>query len=124
MFGDIGHGFLLFLFGLYMVLAEKKLSGKKWGEMWDIIYGGRYIVLMMGCFSIYTGFIYNDIFSRSVNIFGSHWYVNVTEEETVEMESRELWPDRSYEFENPYPFGVDPVWQVSNIGKFIFISVY
>lgn len=76
MFGDIGHGFLMFLFAYYLVRKEDSLKEiKGGGEIWDTIFGGRYIVLLMGMFSMYTGFIYNDCFSKSMTIIDSGWRV-------------------------------------------------
>lgn len=80
-------------------------------QIWNIFFAGRYIVLMMGLFSIYTGMIYNDVFSKMFNVFGSSWKVNYTVSEY--MNNKDITLDPKYEYQQtPYPFGLDPVWQV------------
>jgi V-type H+-transporting ATPase subunit a len=110
MFGDAGHGLIMFLFALWMVLKEKDLSKKNWGEIWSTFFNGRYIVLLMGAFSIYTGFIYNDCFSKSMNIFGSAFFVaqNRSCESCTFDPKLDLDPQKEMTPE-PYPFGMDPV---------------
>ncbi|CAH8479263.1 unnamed protein product [Heterobilharzia americana] len=120
MFGDAGHGLLMFLFALWMVLCERKLSANKsGGEIWNIFFNGRYIILLMGLFSIYTGLIYNDIFSLSANIFGSSWYPTYDNQALLPGVRLQLEPRTSVNVSDrmyagyPYPFGLDPVWQLA-----------
>ncbi|KAI8639998.1 V-type ATPase, V0 complex, 116kDa subunit family [Parasitella parasitica] len=104
MFGDIGHGALLFLTALYLCVNEKKLSANN-GEIFSMFFGGRYMMLMMGLFSIFTGAVYNDIFSLSLNLFkpGFDLPSNYTSFESVEA-----LPNG-----NVYAFGLDPSWHGS-----------
>nr|XP_022908775.1 V-type proton ATPase 116 kDa subunit a isoform X1 [Onthophagus taurus]XP_022908776.1 V-type proton ATPase 116 kDa subunit a isoform X1 [Onthophagus taurus]XP_022908777.1 V-type proton ATPase 116 kDa subunit a isoform X1 [Onthophagus taurus]XP_022908778.1 V-type proton ATPase 116 kDa subunit a isoform X1 [Onthophagus taurus] len=123
MFGDVGHGFILFLFGLYMVLYEKRHMGaKSSSEIWNIFFAGRYIIVLMGLFSIYTGIMYNDIFSRTMNIFGSSWRVNTNFSTLNESEEIQLNPTYDYTG-TPYFFGVDPAWMLAK-NKIIFLNSY
>ncbi|CAG9807940.1 unnamed protein product [Chironomus riparius] len=123
MFGDLGHGAIMALFGLWMVLKEKPLAAKKSdNEIWNIFFGGRYIILLMGLFSMYTGFIYNDIFSKSLNVFGSGWKINY--DASTIMDSKALQLDPAHDFGRTYPIGMDPVWQVAPMNKIIFQNAY
>lgn len=124
MFGDLGHGTIMALFGFWMVLKEKPLQAKKIeSEIWQMFFGGRYIILLMGIFSMYTGLIYNDIFSKSLNIFGSSWRVNFNASEVKANHVMQLDPRSDYT-QGPYPFGMDPVWQVAPLNKIIFHNAY
>nr|XP_053650997.1 V-type proton ATPase 116 kDa subunit a 1-like isoform X1 [Cherax quadricarinatus] len=127
MFGDAGHGLIMLLFALWMVLREKALIASKMsGEIWNIFFGGRYILLMMGFFSVYTGIIYNDIFSKSFNIFGSSWHMgeNATVHYLSYVEEVTLNPLYEKEYDQtPYPFGFDPIWQIA-VNKIAFQNSY
>lgn len=73
MFGDVGYGALVTMVSAAMIFWEQKLQRTKLDELSYMAFYGRYIMLMMGLFSMYTGLIYNDIFSRPLTIFSSQW---------------------------------------------------
>jgi vacuolar-type H+-ATPase subunit I/STV1 len=63
MCGDFGHGILMLMAALYLVLNEKKLGAKPLNEIIQMGFDGRYCILLMSIFSIYTGILYNECFS-------------------------------------------------------------
>ncbi|XP_060111316.1 V-type proton ATPase 116 kDa subunit a 1 isoform X5 [Heteronotia binoei] len=131
MFGDLGHGLLMTLFAVWMVVRESRiLSQKNENEMFSMIFSGRYIVLLMGAFSIYTGMIYNDCFSKSLNMFGSSWSVrpmfregNWTDQLLLEAPVLQLNPAIKGVFGGPYPFGIDPIWNIAT-NKLTFLNSF
>ncbi|KAH9643216.1 hypothetical protein HF086_012878 [Spodoptera exigua] len=123
MFGDVGHGIIMTAFAAILVIYEKRfLKIKTDNEIWNIFFGGRYIILLMGIFSIYTGLIYNDMFSKSLNIFGTSWR-NVYEDGVLRNHTMlELDPKTAYT-QTPYPFGLDPAWQFAS-NNIIFLNSF
>uniref|UniRef100_A0A8C9LEK3 V-type proton ATPase subunit a n=1 Tax=Pavo cristatus TaxID=9049 RepID=A0A8C9LEK3_PAVCR len=118
MFGDVGHGLLMFLFALWMVLFENSPSLQQGSnEIWQMFFKGRYLILLMGAFSIYTGFIYNECFSKATVIFPSAWSVgphfSVLSAYLATHQSLTLDPNVTGVFRGPYPFGIDPIWSLA-----------
>ncbi|XP_077827796.1 V-type proton ATPase 116 kDa subunit a 1 isoform X12 [Macaca mulatta] len=155
MFGDFGHGILMTLFAVWMVLRESRILSQKnenevlfmlhlielkflstfslllssGSQMFSTVFSGRYIILLMGVFSMYTGLIYNDCFSKSLNIFGSSWSVrpmftyNWTEETLRGNPVLQLNPALPGVFGGPYPFGIDPIWNIAT-NKLTFLNSF
>ncbi|CEF66773.1 V-type ATPase, V0 complex, 116kDa subunit family and ATPase, V0 complex, subunit 116kDa, eukaryotic family-containing protein [Strongyloides ratti] len=124
MFGDMGHGLIMLMFALFLILKEKSLEAAKIrDEIFQTFFGGRYVIFLMGAFSVYTGFIYNDAFSKSINIFGSSWKNIYSFEHAHLGETATLWPDYSYDnASGPYPMGVDPVWNLAEVNRLNFLN--
>ena len=99
MFGDIGHGFLLFLFGIYLIVYKKELlSGD---SVLKPAVKARYLLTMMGFFAFFNGWMYNDFLSMPLGVFGSCY------ENQGEVAVR---TDDSC----VYPVGLDPKWYVAS----------
>uniref|UniRef100_A0A667WZJ6 V-type proton ATPase subunit a n=1 Tax=Myripristis murdjan TaxID=586833 RepID=A0A667WZJ6_9TELE len=124
MFGDLGHGVLMTCAALYLVLRESRLmSQKNDNEVWVMVFAGRYIILLMGIFSIYTGIIYNDCFSKSLNMFGSGWSVKPMFNVVVNDYILQLDPVIDGVFNGPYPIGIDPIWNIAT-NKLTFLNSF
>uniref|UniRef100_A0A4W6CR31 V-type proton ATPase subunit a n=1 Tax=Lates calcarifer TaxID=8187 RepID=A0A4W6CR31_LATCA len=124
MFGDLGHGVLMTCAALYLVLRESRLMAQKNdNEMFSMVFAGRYIILLMGIFSIYTGIIYNDCFSKSLNLFGSGWSVRPMFETLDGNKVLQLDPTIDGVFKGPYPIGIDPIWNIAT-NKLTFLNSF
>lgn len=51
MFGDVGHGFLMLLFALYLVLNEKALGRTTLNEMVEMCFGGAFLPIPLNAHS-------------------------------------------------------------------------
>ena len=99
MFADIGHGFLLFLLGAYLVgFCDKIRKGPE--STFKSLLEARYIIFFMGFFAVYCGLIYNEFASLPLNLFGSCYNVEKADS------SRHIAKDDNC----TYNFGIDPIW--------------
>jgi V-type H+-transporting ATPase subunit a len=100
MFGDIGHGFLLMLFGFFLVWKNDDL--RKEDSPLKVLLRPRYLIFFMGIAAFYCGWMYNDFLSVPLGIFGT-CYSTSKDGHTAQKLDRCV-----------YPFGIDPKWYVAS----------
>ena len=100
MFGDIGHGTLLFLLSIYICIKKEAISNS------DSILKGllsfRYLLLIMGFFSLFCGLIYNDFMGIPLTVFNSCYQNDLTTRKVTRKNGC------------IYPIGIDPKWYSSH----------
>ena len=100
MFGDIGHGFVLTMFGAYLCIFKESIIAEK--SMVAPALKGRYLLLLMGIFAFYAGWLYNDFVSIPLDVFGTCYYNSPGQEYSSRKD------------DCVYPIGIDPKWYVSD----------
>ena len=92
MFGDVGHGSIVLLTGLLMLIFVK--------DPHSSMYRARWMIFFMGFFAVYCGFIYSEWFANPFAVLKSCYLVDD--------------PNFAKKSENcTYPFGFDYVWYIS-----------
>lgn len=76
MFGDMGHGSLLTIFGMVLTIGGPEFTK---GTLFEAFGMARYLMLLMGIMAFYCGFIYNEWFAIPTNWFGSCYDINTAE---------------------------------------------
>ena len=127
MFGDMGHGSILFIISLYLFYLankgkrknrniinndempdnnfEQNILDSKDDSMLKSLVQFRYFFLICSIFAIFCGLMYNEFFSIPLDLFGS-CYNNSKDGKLIQ--------DKEIIKENVkkcvYPIGLDPVW--------------
>ena len=80
MFGDICHGSLLLLGGITLCYLKGRSSADSVDPDSTLanLFKVRHLILLLGIFSTYCGFLYNDFASIPLYLFGSCYSINGT----------------------------------------------
>ncbi|KHO11100.1 URE2 protein [Metarhizium robertsii ARSEF 23] len=105
MFGDFGHAVTMLAAALTMIYWEKPLQ-KITFDLFAMVFYGRYIMLVLAAFSLFTGLIYNDTFSKSLTLFDSAWMFKKPEGWRDKMVVSATLNSDGYR----HPFGLDWAW--------------
>jgi V-type H+-transporting ATPase subunit a len=113
MFGDMGHGSIVLLAGLYLTLMNDRLKGSAIGPFLPF----RYMLLLMGIMATYCGFIYNEFFALPTDIFNTCFDMNRDRWNTTSESGTTVSGDYIY-YRNSihcvYPAGQDPAWGLAS----------
>ena len=97
MFGDIGHGVFLFCFGLFLC------SNQKFTDRFEFIKAFlpiRYLLLLMGFFSLFCGLLYNDFLSIPIELSPTCYQKSSSDKYVLKSNC-------------VYNFGIDHTWYES-----------
>lgn len=114
MFGDVGHGLMLLLIGLWTVSNSEKLK-----HTLPELNQARYLLTMMGFFAMFAGFMYNDMFALGLDLFGSRWKMGRKEGSAQYFEPN--FDAKNGGGSGPYPFGLDPAWHGAS-NELLFVN--
>lgn len=141
MFGDLGHGSIIFAIGLILILFKDKLEASGDATLKSVVKG-RYFFTLMGFFACYAGILYNEFFSFPMNLFGTCYADAPTDLDPTftTVYYNEKYPSNPLYYSDGttlvndiscsswgyareqknsdgnfcvYPFGMDPVWKLS-----------
>lgn len=98
MFGDVCHGSIILIAGLYLIVNEQQILAKKHSILKPLL-PLRYMIGLMGVFSVYSGFVYSEFASVFIPIFSS-CYSLTADESAFERKDKDC----------VYPFGIDWAW--------------
>lgn len=105
MFGDIGHGFCLLILAGYLCYYAEEIKKEK-HSVFKPALQGRYLLLLMGFFSFYCGWIYNEFFSLALPVFGGSCY-------DKKVYLNKFVYEAGRKVGCVYPIGMDPIWMIS-----------
>lgn len=108
MFGDVGHGGILFAAGLFLCAMSDHALFQK-GAL-RTARDLRYLISLLGFFSFFVGFMYNDFMSIPLE-FGNSCYIHPLKQEWFGDK-----PERTFKHQDDcvYKAGVDFSWYMSH----------
>jgi V-type H+-transporting ATPase subunit a len=125
MYGDIGHGAILLALGIFLCTRNQNHI-KQASDTLLVFLQLKYLILLMGFFSVFAGFMYNDFLSMGTRLFGtSRFHINDTTGESSFVpwfNNRNVKSTQS-ESGGPYPFGLDPAWHGAS-NELLFVNSY
>lgn len=113
MFGDIGHGFVLFLVGGTICLLAEPLRRAAPGIEGLLML--RYLFLLMGLFATFAGIVYNDFMAIPLWIWDSCYVLReIHQESHHEVVHHGVPMTATLKKDCVYPVGVDPAWHLGS----------
>eukprot|EP00826_Nyctotherus_ovalis_P059285 TRINITY_DN8229_c0_g2_i1.p1 TRINITY_DN8229_c0_g2~~TRINITY_DN8229_c0_g2_i1.p1 ORF type:complete len:661 (+),score=148.30 TRINITY_DN8229_c0_g2_i1:61-1983(+) len=103
MFGDVLHGSIILFVAVYLIWANKDTMAVT-NSLLVYLWPYRYMLLLLGFFSVYCGFVYNEAGSLPLTMF----------ETCFKKDSG---------FTCTYPFGFDSIWKTGS-NELTFVNSY